>query len=267
MGLFYKIQNRLINSIDKQFNKPKFSLLTTIYFNLRLLPFKQAYKLPIYFYGKWCSRNLSGSIVINSGNIHPGMYKFGYNNVGFYTASYSTITLFPDSKIILGEDVRIDQGTSIYLGRGAVLDLNTKCAITDFVKILCFCYIHIGYNTRIGWESQIMDYNFHYTENIKKKTIKNIKNKVYIADRCWFGNRCSVMPGAKLPDDTIVGSNSLVNADYIKAGVEPYSLLAGSPAVLKKIGIRRVWDNSMESKLNQYFTITTESTYSLEGNQ
>ncbi len=264
MNIILKIWRRIIIWIDNRFNKPKFSLFTTIYFNFRLLPFKQACLLPIYFYGKWCSRSLSGTIVIRSKNIHRGMYRFGYNNVGFYTATYSTLTLCPDSKIVLEDDIRIDQGVSIFLNRGAVLELNRKCAITDFVKILCFKNIHIGYNTRIGWESQIMDYNFHYTENINKGIVKSIRKEVFIGDRCWFGNRCSIMPGSKLPDDTIIGSNSLVNTDYVKAGIEPYSLLAGSPAILKANGLRRIWDNSLESQIDHFFTSTSASTFSVK---
>lgn len=55
------------------------------------------------------------------------------------------------------------------------------------------------------------------------------KGDTYIGDAAWLGMRCMVMPGVTIGEGAIVAANSVVTQD-----VEPYSIVAGSPAKLIK---------------------------------
>ena len=64
-------------------------------------------------------------------------------------------------------------------------------------------------------------------------------------------NNSTITKGVVLPDETIVASHSLVNKNYSDIG--PYNMLAGVPAVVKKRGIRRIYDAEKEAQLDQLF--------------
>ncbi|WP_317849723.1 CatB-related O-acetyltransferase [Pseudomonas sp. BF-RE-29] len=51
------------------------------------------------------------------------------------------------------------------------------------------------------------------------------KGDTYIGDDSWLGMRSMIMPGVRIGEGAIVAANSVVTCD-----VEPYSVVAGSPA-------------------------------------
>ncbi|WP_299795597.1 CatB-related O-acetyltransferase [uncultured Shewanella sp.] len=55
------------------------------------------------------------------------------------------------------------------------------------------------------------------------------KGDTHLGDGCWLGMRAMVMPGVTIGEGAIVAANSIVTKD-----VEPYSVVAGSPAKLVK---------------------------------
>lgn len=64
----------------------------------------------------------------------------------------------------------------------------------------------------------------------------NEPQDVLIGNRCWIGTRCTILKGTVLPDDCVVGANSLVNKAFTESGL----LLVGSPARVLKRNVR--WD-------------------------
>lgn len=51
------------------------------------------------------------------------------------------------------------------------------------------------------------------------------KGDTHIGDGAWLGMRCMVMPGVTIGEGAVLAANSVVTQD-----VEPYSVVAGSPA-------------------------------------
>ena len=47
----------------------KTNIPKTIWFNFKMLPLKQAIRLPVFFYGKVQFRNTDGNFIINGNNI------------------------------------------------------------------------------------------------------------------------------------------------------------------------------------------------------
>jgi virginiamycin A acetyltransferase len=62
----------------------------------------------------------------------------------------------------------------------------------------------------------------------------NSKGDTVIGNDVWFGNSVTIMPGIKIGDGAIIGTNSVVTKD-----VEPYSIIGGNPAQL----IRKRFDD------------------------
>ena len=69
---------------------------------------------------------------------------------------------------------------------------------------------------------------------IDGKPYGNVSEPIRIGNKCWFAFRNVIMPGTIVPDGCVIASNSLLNKDY---SPHVYSLIAGSPAQIKREGI------------------------------
>lgn len=233
----------------------KCNIAKTIRFNFKMLPFKQAAKLPVLFYGKTDFRSLNGKVLIK-GPIYTGKIKVGPKHIYVDNSIQNNIWTI-DGTIVFDGPVRIFRGSYILVAKNALLEINSKpeesniTKIGSNTKIFCFNHIRIGYCCRIAWECQIYDTSFHYLELLNSgNEIQPLSSPVVIGNRVWLGNRSTVSKGAVIPDDTVVASNSLVNKDF---SYEPYSMLAGCPAQVKRTGIRRIYDKKQEKELDTKF--------------
>lgn len=243
-----------MNLIDRIFYSPTLNVFATIYFNFKMFPFRQAIKMPFFMYGKWTFKSLGGTVLVRGSNIRTGMHRLGLDTAGgFFSPARGSLAIHKDATFIIHPNVRIAQGVSITILSGATLEAKDGCLISDNVKIICTSKIIIGENTRLAWETQLIDSNFHYTYNGDKRIVRRKSIPVYLAANCWFGNRCSIMPGTVTDEGYVFASGSLANKDYVTQGVKPHSLLAGTPARLVAENIFRVWDEETEGKLNYFF--------------
>ena len=70
---------------------------------------------------------------------------------------------------------------------------------------------------------------------------------VYIGKHCWITSRCTILKGTHLPNNTVVGANSLVNKKFTQEN----TLIAGSPAVVIKERVK--WnENSYYENMQLY---------------
>lgn len=253
------MRNKVLSYFEYRLSRNRFCIFKTIYLNFRVLPFKQAMYLPIYCYGHLCFRNLLGKIVINSSKIEKGMIKIGLNMAGYTSLSPVWMNLESNSRIICNGKLNISQGCSLTMGKNAIMEFGPNVNLGDNVKIICFKHIRIGEMTGVTWDCQIMDYNSHFVEDTNTGMISNIKKEVWIGEYCWICNRTTIMPGTKLPNRIIVSSNSLLNKDYEKLGIVPYSIIGGIPAKLIKCGSRRIYNSENEKRLLLYFEANSSS--------
>ena len=246
------MKERILSYLETKLSTKRINLFKTIYFNFRVLPFSQALKFPVYIYGKWEFKYLGGKVVINA-PIKKGMIKFGLNMAGYVVAGKGSMLILKGAQFIFNGHANISQGCSIVIHRNAQLELGSNVNIGDSVKMICYSNISIGAKTGLTWESQITDFNFHFIEDINRKEIFNLFKPIKIGEYCWIGNRTTIMPGTKLPNRTIVASNSLLNKNYISIGIEPYSIIGGIPAKLLKKGVKRIYSTDNEQLLMKYF--------------
>lgn len=202
----------------------------TIWFNFHYLPFKQAIWLPIFISRRVRLLKTKGSIEV-LGNIEPGMIKIGYGFVGIFDKK-NTKTLFElTGKIIFRGTANIwhSSRTSV----SGILDLGNNFQMSA-ASIVATKMVKIGYDCMVSWEILILDTDFHkiYFED----KIVNEPKAIIIGDRCWLGCRTTILKGAVIHDNTIIGAGSIVSRD-LKEG---NCIFAGSPAVLVKKGTR--WD-------------------------
>ena len=134
--------------------------------------------------------------------------------------------------------------------RGCIIEIKGECSLGDDIVFgpRCRVRVHKALQmddvVRVAHETQIFDSNFHYVENVNEPGFNPISKPIKIGSYVWVCNRSTVQAGTKLPDFTIVASNSLLNKDF--SSLPPHSLIGGMPAKFIKEGISRVWDTKRE---------------------
>lgn len=229
------------------------NIIQTILLNFRMLPFKQAIRMPIFVYGKFTLRGHKGHIVLNM-PVRSEMIIIGKNSSYVTTTAQRTIWTINGTLTFHGP-IKFAFGSYLLVADDAQLSFGTKgtyCG-SNF-KVMCFNKITIGNNVRMAWDVQIYDSTFHYIRNLNKDNkIAPLTKPIFLESNIWIGNRSTITKGAVIPNETIVSSNSLVNKDF--STLPPYCLLAGAPAVLKASGLQRIWDEEEQKRLdeeNQY---------------
>ena len=222
----------------------------TLYFNFKKFPFDVAKKLPVFFYGSVHFQNLEGEIVIN-GPISMGMIGFGqdfearkrYKKLG-------EISL--EGKLVLNGPVHFGKDVFLSVGPEAYCELGYMCTLGSDVKLVCRKKIIIGDWTGVGYESQIIDSNFHPMINSKTGELYPLLSPIILGSHNTLSNRVSIMPNTKTPDYCVIASNSVCGKDYTELGT--YILIGGIPAKLIKTDYSRDWENEKVS-LKKYKVI------------
>jgi len=103
--------------------------------------------------------------------------------------------------------------------------------IGDKLIIGKFCQIATGVRFIMNGASHDIDAVSTFPFKILGKSFAKaalnapIKGNTVIGNDVWVGNSATIMPGVKIGDGAIIGTNALVTKD-----VEPYSIVGGNPA-------------------------------------
>lgn len=246
------IVRRILGSLEARLSQPRLSLWRTLYVNFRLLPFKEAVKLPLFIYGKVRLFILSGKVQFNS-TIYRGMVKIGVNGDSFSLFDNSGYIQLADKNSIIEFDgpCRIALNTKVRVVCGR-LKFGENTRIGSNCRIICNgADITIGRYTGVTFDCQIMNSGFHYMYDINEQAYINRSTDIRIGSFNWIGNHSFVSGNTVTPDYTIVAQDSLLNKSYVD--VPEYSLLAGIPAKFIKTGIKRVFSPETERKINNLF--------------
>lgn len=208
------------------------------YFNFKMLPFKQAIKLPFDFYYRVRFENLKGKVLITSPIIYRGMIKFGSQGSD----------MFPRTSYIIDIKGEVSFSGNCIFGTGGLLRIEKKGIIKieenvvfgAINRIFCENSILIKQDTIFSWNCQIMDTDTHSLEDLTNHLIMDRNKPIVIGERNWIGNNVCINKGTILPDDIIVASYSLCNKDYMF--LSKYSILGGIPVKQISENKRRCMD-------------------------
>ena len=139
----------------------------------------------------------------------------------------STFILEENANFIIDNKYSFYSGCTIKVGKGATLKINSGVMNVD-AKIYCYKKIEFGKHVFVGENSVIRDSDEHYIDR-KKEMSKPIK----IGDNVWIGTGSIILKGVTIGDGAVIAAGSVVTKD-----VEPYTMVAGVPAVVKKRNIK-----------------------------
>lgn len=244
------------------------NIFRSVLFNLKMFPINTAVKMPILLGYHVDIRNIRrGNIILTK--VKMGGVRIGINNYPMKSSkSKYTMIRSNDRKAKLtlgGDNIKIYQGVSIVLGSSiSLLQIGNDVMINQDTIIYCGKKILIGDHTRIGWDSQIYDTNFHFMYDEGTRSIAKIKREVVIGNNVWLANHVTVAR-ASIPPYSTVASHSLVNKDFSSIKMRG-NIFIGCPAILKKTGVFRILSQSMENKLTEWFDENKEDRFYCDEN-
>ena len=245
------------DTLEDTTNRSIPSLIKTIYFNLRCLPYRQAIMTPVHVYPHTRFQKLSGEIQID-GIISTGMIRIG-RDWGYRCKGDTRIRI--EGNMLFHGKCEILRGADICVFNNGKLSMGDNVFIGENCLIYCMDNITLGNNTRITYETNIFDTDFHYTVDIENRTIKKLTSPIIIGNNVWIGNRTNIKKSVKLPDYTIVAaSGSLLTKDYTEI-VPKFGCIGGYPARPLPIRSCRTWkDEHIRIKsLNTWFSTHQDS--------
>lgn len=213
------------------------SLIPSIIFNLKYLPFKQAVKLPILVYKK---RILSqkGKIVIENDHFYTGMIRLGFPRAATYPNT--GITWRNDGIVIFKGKCNIPNDCFVVVGKQGQLILGDDFQSNAGLKMVANCKISFGIHARVGWGCVIMDTNYHPLYDMEKGKFKRAFGPIEIGDCNWFGLQCFVMHSVHTPERCIFGARSVVTRG---GQYESYCVHGGSPIRVLTRNVMRDYNN------------------------
>lgn len=212
--------------------------IKTLYFNFRKFRFKDAIKFPVLIGCNVIFRKLDGEVIVNNFNNWEGKsfkrIRIGFRDMGIQNEKdrKTILDLRKGSILIFKGKASIGGGARIYTkGR---LEIGDNFYLSLNSQIIAHESITFGNDCTVGWDSLIMDTDFHKVIDITDGGCFPMTKPIIIGDHCWICNNVQVLKGTVIPNDVIVGSCSLLNKPY---DIPSHSLLAGNPALVKKTGI------------------------------
>jgi acetyltransferase-like isoleucine patch superfamily enzyme len=212
------------------------NILKTLYFNFKMLPVKQALKLPVFIGKHTKFISLKGIIKFES-PLKSGMIKIGFGSVGIIDQSYARTLIEINGEVVFKGKALFGNGSKISIGKNGILNIGNNFCISASSTIVCFESVTLGNDVLFSWEILLMDTDFHETINTNTLEINHkISKPIFLGNNIWVGTRCTILKGTIIPSNTIVAANTLLNKKF---NIEENCLLAGNPASIRKNNIRK----------------------------
>lgn len=191
----------------------KVNILKTIYFNLKCLPFRQAWRLPVFIYRRTKLYRADGQIIIHVQSPPPGLVKIGPYGLGTQDMRYSRTIWDVSGTLVVNGYVTLGRGSRISIERDGVLTLGNHFTVTGDSALICQKEICFGDDCLLSWEILVMDTDFHAVVN-GEGTVINAPRSIKIGNHVWIGCRNTILKGVEIGDSNIISAGSILTRSF-----------------------------------------------------
>lgn len=209
----------------------------SIYINFKYLPFKQAIRFPILFFGPVSIHSLKGQVILPE-RLWPGMVRVGEGKVGIFEKRLKSVLDINGTLTFKGE-TRIGHGCGISVGENSLLEFGEMFKITAKSSIISTGGKKIVFGTGclLSWDVLIMNTDFHPIYTSSDNARINYPADIIIGDNVWFGCRSTVLKNTTIASNSIIAANANVNKSLLLENC----IYAGTPAKCVKDGVNWKW--------------------------
>lgn len=201
----------------------------TLFFNFKLLPFKDAIFLPVWVSRNVFLKNTTGKLFL--GAVKPGIVRIGFGDVGVFDKKVSRTIWDVSGEARFVGSAHIGHGSKLSVS--GMIEFGENFVVTAESVFIAANQICFGQNVLVSWQVTFMDTDFHSIFDNNDKRI-NEDDEIVIGDEVWIGFGATLLKGSGLADGSVVASRSLISKKY----TEPFCLLGGVPATVLRKGIR-----------------------------
>lgn len=226
---------RTIRGIYRKFcEEYSFNPISTIYYNFKFLPFSQAIKVPILLNDIKFHRS-DAKVEIQCKKIEFGMIKIGvkYNDL-YHIRKKSHYELCKGGKVVFHGRCSIGKGGHVDVEPNGLLEFEDDVNINAGLNLYAFYKIKFGKGCRIGFETTILDSDFHAMYDIVGKRYVKTYSPIEIGENCWIGMKTIIKKGTKIYPNNIIASASVVSGLFRKENC----IIQGNPANVVAEGYR-----------------------------
>lgn len=213
------------------------SILRSLWFNFKFLPFSQACKLPILL-GKNIYVSVRGEVKIRADKISFGMIRLGLNegSLGIQTYNKSFLILAKGSLVVFKGKAVLSRGFTLRNGENAIATIGANFFANQNFQMFSSTNMIVGDDVLIGWDVQLRDSDGHKIYKMGQTQQMNSSVPVSIGNHVWIGANAKVLKGVNVPNGSIVAMGSIVTSSV----KESYTIVAGIPAKVVKRNI--IWE-------------------------
>ena len=132
----------------------------TVYFNLRVLPFRQAIRLPLLASPKVAFYDLRGKVTIR-GRLRPAMILIGFGEVGAFDFRRSRAVWQVSGRVIFEGPARLGSGFKLSVADSGIVTFGSGFVGITESQVLCRNKVSFGEDLTISWNVLITDTDFH----------------------------------------------------------------------------------------------------------
>ena len=200
------------------------SILYSIYFNFRVLPLRQAIRLPFYCHVWPTILKNTGVVKIENNKVRSFMIRLGAQRTPIYPSR--SFVWRNEGNVVFKGKCRLGHHMMIKVTKNGYLEFGDQTSLNTGSRIVCQKEIIFKDKARTSWECQFYDTDFHpVIDMVRNKPIK-MRSPIIIGRNVWIGHNVIVSKGVKLADEIIVSSGSVVKKSF----TTPNCIIAGNPA-------------------------------------
>ena len=212
------------------------SLPKSLFFNFKVLPFKQAIRMPIIvsYRTKIVGVNKENFVVNLNGKPKFGSCRLGISGSesGYLIPKKSLVLVRNGGKIIFNGVFGLSRGLFLHCDDGTITFGNNFKANYN-AHISCeHSSINFGNDCSLGWDCTIKTCDGHHIFKDDKIVINYAP--IEVGNRCWICSKSSILKNGFLGDECVLAYGSVLTK---KISNESNLLYAGQPARVVKEGI------------------------------
>ena len=134
----------------------------------------------------------------------------------------------------LARGSHIQKGARIWVGQGATLTLERGSAIGPRSTVNVESGLSIGAGTRISWQVQLMDTDFHRITR-PDGAVPSHTAPIRLGNHVLVGTGAIILKGVTIGDGAVIAAGSVITRD-----VDAGDIVAGNPA--RPLGVAANWE-------------------------
>lgn len=187
------------------------SIIKTIIFNFHYWGIKGIIRRYALVSKKTFLKKMQGNIVLDSPKRHCLRIGFGHNEILDY--KYERTIFFNEGTIIIRGTANFNQGFRVF-NRG-VIEFGDNFVVTGNSSVICMKHVVFGNDCLMSWGVSVMDTDFHKIILLNNKKVINPNKDVVIGSHCWICSNVTILKGAVIPDNCVIGSGSTTAKEFL----------------------------------------------------